>query len=162
MTRMTWPNLPPHLAERIHGENPPPKAKRTAVRRFTALRPADSHGDAAWLLAIEGWHPTRLNRLLNSHWSTASRLKKADYAEVLRACERERVTAAVGKRHVSVTIVLGPGQRGGDVDAYAKSLLDSLVACGALRDDSRTWCELAPVQFERAAVKATRVVLRDL
>jgi Holliday junction resolvase RusA-like endonuclease len=72
------------------------------------------------------------------------------------------VPPATGKRRLLLTIVLGKGQRGGDPDAYYKSLLDALTTCGQLTDDNRQGVELAPVQFVRGATPATIIMLEDL
>lgn len=116
----------------------------------------------AWTVTIRRWHPTKVNDLVNAHWGQRSRMKLADLETVAAACLEAGVRRAAGQRRVALTIVLAKGQRAGDPDAYHKSLNDALVRCGALRDDSRTWCELVPVQFERAAVKSARIGLTDL
>lgn len=118
---------------------------------------------ATYRVEIPGWHPARLNQLLDRCWQRAYRRKKADL-KVVAAYVRvvQRVPKAAGKRRVSLTIRLGPRQRAGDPDAYWKSLLDALVGCGLLVDDSRQWVELAPVSFERGERAATVLVIEDL
>src|SRR4051812_7545214 len=112
-----------------------------------------------YTLTIEGWHPARLNDLLRGHWSRGHRLKKADRQIVGLAARLQGIPPATGKRRVSLTITLGPRQRAGDVDAYQKSLLDSLVQAGLLTDDNRQGVELAPVQFERGPGRSTTIIL---
>ena len=54
------------------------------------------------------------------------------------------------KREVHLTVILGKGKRGCDVDAYDKSLLDALVKAGMLVDDNRRWCTKLPTEYTRA------------
>lgn len=116
------------------------------------------------VIEIPRWHPARLNQLLNSHWGLRSKLKKQDRAIVAGHAGgfRSMATKATGRRRVSLVITLAPRQRGGDPDAYWKSLLDALVKNGLLIDDSRTWCELGPVEYRRGAEMATTIILEDV
>lgn len=116
----------------------------------------------ALLIEIPNWHPAPLNQLLGGHWARAARRKKTDRRMIEAYCYLAQVPRATGKRRLSLTIVLAPGQRACDPDAYHKALLDGLVHCGALRNDSHRWVELAPVQFERGKNKTTRIVLEDV
>lgn len=113
-------------------------------------------------IIIPNWHPTLLNVLLNCSPHKRNRLKRADQGMVATYARLAEAPRATGKRRVTLTIVLGPRQRGGDPDAYWKSLLDALAACGQLVDDSRKWVETPPVLFERAAIKSTSIQLLDL
>lgn len=109
---------------------------------------------------VEHWQPATINKLLSVHWSTASKIKKEDYAII--ALHGRHIPKATGKRRVTMTIQLGKGQRSCDVDAYFKSALDGLVKCGLLVDDNRQGVELMPVQFTRAGNKATEILLEDM
>lgn len=135
---------------------------RPRQRAAVVMLPPGRAERSRWTVTIPRWHPTKLNDLVSAHWGKRSRMKLADLQTVAAACLDAGVRMALGRRRVALTIVLGKGQRAGDPDAYHKSLNDALVRCGALRDDSRTWCELAPVQFERAAQKSARIELTDL
>jgi Holliday junction resolvase RusA-like endonuclease len=117
----------------------------------------------AWTVEIPDFHPTSLNRFAGRHWSVRRRMKAAD-AEVVSLYVRHiaRVPEARVRRRVTLAIVLGPRQRAGDDDNYRKSLLDSLVICGALVDDNRIWCEMSPIAFERGPRRMTRITLEDL
>ncbi len=115
-----------------------------------------------WFVHIPNWHPTRLNQLLNSHWAVAARYKRHD-ADIIAASV---LGAGVPKadrsrRRVSVEIVLGPRQRGGDPDCYWKSLLDGLVKCGLLKDDSKEWLECGEVIFSRGPRPATVIKIEN-
>jgi hypothetical protein len=89
-------------------------------------------------------------------------MKKADRNMVGGYCLVGRVPAADGKRRVSLEITLAPGQRACDPDSQLKSLLDSLVAAGVLKNDSHLWCECAPVTFARGPKRSTKITLEDL
>lgn len=108
---------------------------------------------------IPNFHPTALNKLMGVHWSISHKRKKGD-ANIIRAYYHH-MKPATKKRLVSLTIVLGKGQRGCDPDAYFKSALDALVQAGQLVDDSPKWCELASVVFERGDM-ATIIALEDM
>jgi hypothetical protein len=112
---------------------------------------------------IPGWHPTRLNKLLNSHWATAGKMKKCDRGIIKYYCRE--IPKAKGKRLVRFTIVLKKKQRAADPDAYFKSLLDGLVHAGMLKDDNRQWCEIEQPKYARSGseiVSATIITLIDI
>lgn len=115
-----------------------------------------------WFVRIDNWQPTRLNQLLNCQWRKNARLKKTDAAIIAVSILGADVPRAEIKRRVSVEIILGPRQRAADPDAYWKSLLDGLVVCGALVDDSRTWCELGSVSFQRGKRRARILKLENI
>lgn len=115
-----------------------------------------------WTVGIPGWHPRRVNEWDGRHWASRSRAKKSDRQVVALCCLAARVPPASCRRRVTLTITLGPRQRGADPDSYWKSLLDALVACGALRDDRKEWVELAPVRYDRGPARASRITLEDL
>jgi hypothetical protein len=116
---------------------------------------------ATHTLTVPNWHPARVNELLG-HWRKAHRLKSADRNTVVLEAYRQGVPKARGKRRVHLEIVLGPGQRGADPDAFWKSSLDALVRAGLLVDDRKECVELAPVTFSRGERKATVITLTDL
>lgn len=66
------------------------------------------------------------------------------------------------KRSVQLEIILKPKQRAADGDAYWKSSLDALVACGQLMNDSHVWCELLPVKYSRDPCWGTVINLTDI
>jgi Holliday junction resolvase RusA-like endonuclease len=115
-----------------------------------------------WTVVVPGWHPARVNQLITArHWSIAHRLKSRDKLKVYAAMLSQKVTAAAGKRQVGLTIILGPRQRGGDVDSYWKSCLDACVSCGALTDDTHRGVELTPVRYERGEGPSTVITIAD-
>lgn len=119
------------------------------------------HEPMRWYVRIDGWQPATLNRLLNSHWTTRSRMKKHDAEIIAASVLGADVPKAETKRRVGLEIILGPRQRGADSDAYWKSVLDALVKCGALHDDSKEWCELGEVKYTRGVRPGTVIVLEN-
>lgn len=113
-------------------------------------------------LRIDKWQPTPVNKLINSHWATAGRLKKVDKNIVGHYCQHNRIPRAQGRREVSLTITLAPRQRAGDPDCYWKSLNDALVHAGMLVDDNRQYVRLGPVEFLRGPERSTLITLTDL
>jgi Holliday junction resolvase RusA-like endonuclease len=112
-------------------------------------------------IPIPDWIPATCNQLLQSRWGGARR-KKADREQVIASAWMHAVPKAAGKRRVTLTVILGPRQRGADVDAYYKSLCDALVHAKMLVDDSPKWCELAPVRYERGPGKGSVIELEDI
>lgn len=113
-----------------------------------------------WTIEIDDYHPIRLNQLIGCHWATVRRRKDSVY-RTLRWRSLD-IPRAAGRRRVTLRLTLGPRQRAGDPDAYWKALLDACVRLGLLVDDSRTWVELAPVEFERGERKRTVIELEDI
>ena len=125
--------------------------------------PTPKQGDPTrFVVRIEGWHPTTLNVLVNSHYMEANRRKTADADLVAFECYRAGVTKAVGRRRVRLAVILAKGQRSPDPDAFHKSLHDSLVRCGALVDDNAKWLDMTTPTFERSDTKASRIVIEDI
>jgi hypothetical protein len=116
---------------------------------------------AQYVLRIADWHPATLNQLL-SGVRKRIRLKKADRDLVGWYARLAGIPSATGKRRVSLRLTLGPRQRGADPDAYWKSLLDALVSCGLLVNDTPRWVELGPVSYRRGQERATEVTLEEL
>lgn len=112
-------------------------------------------------LRVENWLPTPLNKLLGCHWAVAHKRKRADKATIALEAKQQGLPLATGKRRVSLVLTLPKGQRRWDSDAFWKTMLDGLTACGLLVDDSPKWCELGPVEQVRGKVKRTVVVLED-
>lgn len=112
-------------------------------------------------LAIPGFQPATLNELLRG-WRQAAKLKKRDRRVIGMYAMIAGIPKATGKRRVTLTIILGPRQRGADVDAWWKSTLDALKHCGAITDDDRHGVELAPVRYERGPERGTVIELEDV
>lgn len=142
-----------------------PSPRKCAEAAAVLLSPIWRAGDAAppagrYTFSFPG-HVARLNQLLGD-WRRAARLKARDRRIIGLAVLAAGIPRAAAKRRVSLTITLGPRQRGADPDAYFKSTLDSLVHCGMLKDDSRHWCELGPVSYSRGPVAQTTITLEDI
>lgn len=113
------------------------------------------------VLAIPRWHPAPKNSLLG-HWGRRHRLKSSDKEMVGCYALAAGITPAAGKRRVTLRIHLERRQRGRDPDAYWLSLLDALKAAKLIIDDRKEWVELAPVEYHRAEVFATEIILEDI
>ena len=113
-------------------------------------------------LTIPGWLPARLNELLGGHWGKSHRLKKADAEIVYVYAYNSRIPHATGRRFVRLHFVLGKYTKQGDADGWQKSILDALVRCGLLLDDSPRWCEWSTPTFERGDESATVITLEDV
>lgn len=117
----------------------------------------------SYVITISEWNPATINQLLAGHWSKGAKLKKHDKRIVWTASLECKVPKATVKRLVGLTINLGKGQRACDPDAYWKSLLDALVKCGMLVNDSPKWVELLPVKYTRdGGKKHTIITLTDM
>lgn len=115
-----------------------------------------------WTMDIPSWSPTPLNKLINSHWGTATKLKAMDKDVIARSKMVGGIPDATCKRRVELLIVHPPGKRFPDPDAFHKSLGDALVHCGLLRNDSHLWVELTQPEFARGESLRTVITLTDL
>lgn len=114
-----------------------------------------------WTLDIPGWHPAPLNELVGNR-GKAQRLKAKDRDIVGRAVLGYRVAKAGGPRRVSLMVVYPAGKRMHDPDSLWKSLLDALVATGALAGDTFRLCQCETPEFVRGATQRTIVTIEDL
>ncbi len=113
-------------------------------------------------LEIPDFLPTSLNVLLALHWSRRNRRKQGD-ADVIGHYFRESgIPPAIGKRRVSVKLVLAGRAKAGDHDNRLKSLLDGLRDCRAIVDDKPTLCEVGGFTAERGPRRMTLVELEDM
>lgn len=133
-------------------------AKHVVDNALPTKQPASA---GVWTFRIPNWTPTPLNKILyGRHWTAGAKHKQSD-AEIVAHYGRG-VPKASQQRAVSLHVVFPPGKRMPDVDAYAKSLLDALVHCGLLVNDSSAWCVLEPVQYSRGGHLASFITLQDL
>lgn len=118
-----------------------------------------------WVVKIDRWHPTWLNKLLGTHWGKRKRLKGGDKEQVWCALWAHGVTRAVGKRRVGTHFVLAGQQKEPDRDNTWKSLLDAMSlrhGCGAIVDDSSKWVETERPTFERGDEGSTTITIEDI
>jgi len=116
----------------------------------------------AHILTISGWMPTSDNKF-TGHWSRRHRLKRVDQQQVAVEARLQGIPPATGKRRVS--IVATSDQHSGrlpDPTNLLKSLLDALVRCRLLVDDSDDGCEVMPPQVRRGQERQTVIVLEDV
>lgn len=114
----------------------------------------------SWTFRVPDWMPTPLNKLLGTHWGTASKMKKGD--RELVAFYGRGIPVATTKRRISLLVVLPPKKRACDPDAMNKSLWDAMVSCQLLRNDSHLWVEQGTIEFARGKTLATFVTLEDV
>lgn len=114
------------------------------------------------VIQIPDYLPPTTNQLMRGKLRVRIRLGKSCRNMIFAYSFSARIVPAEGKRRVTIRIGLGPGRRGGDVDAYHKCVLDCLKHCKAIRDDSRHWCELAPVEYLRSSRDSTTIIVEDI
>lgn len=89
-------------------------------------------------------------------------MKDTDADMVAVYCRISEVPQATGKRRVQLKIVLVGRQQKTDPLAYAKSLLDALVKCGQLVDDTDEYVEWVPPVYERGTEASCTIVLTEV
>ncbi len=115
-----------------------------------------------WEIAIPGWSPTPLNKLLGVHWGTRSKRKRGDRETVSRAVAQLGVPPAQGKRRVSLRITLPKGKRRTDPDSLWKTLLDAAKHAKLIRDDTADLVEMGTVAYERGENLKTIILIEDV
>ncbi len=114
-------------------------------------------------ISLPNYRPPRTNELF--------RAKMRGRMALERECKQfvdfygSHVPKATGKRRVSMVVTLAVRQRMPDSDENClKAVLDSLVACSLLVDDSRVWCECVPTEFvlSRKRQPNTLITLEDV
>lgn len=145
---------------------PPPVPRRRAPKVATPGRTEAQvmapRAPGVYTLVIPDWRPTTLNVLMRMHWGKANRAKQSDAGMLATYARLHEVPPATGRRRVSVRTVLTGRQKPTDPDALWKVLLDGLVKCRQLVDDTAALVELGPVTSERGDRTATVITLEDL
>jgi hypothetical protein len=117
------------------------------------------------ILTIPHWIPVSTNKLLKAHWAARNKLKKKDANIIWGRALEDRIPTALQRRKVEIHFILKP-QRGRpiDPDNCLKSLLDALVKCRMIIDDSQKWCWWVGPTIERGTKDfwGTRLILTDL
>lgn len=113
-------------------------------------------------IKIPDWRPTRDNELLNCHWRIKHKRKTDDAAMVMMYAIVANVMPATGKRRVSLEIVLKGRQKTTDEWAYHKSLMDALVKCRMLVDDSPQFVAWGGTTYSRGGEAGTTIILEDM
>lgn len=117
----------------------------------------------AYVIEIPDFLPATVNDLLRMHWAPRNRLLKEEAQLVALYARLAGVPPASCRRRVTIAFRAPGGRRAkvGDPEARFKGLLDALVKCGCLVDDSDEFLDLMPRVRERGAVR-TLIVLEDL
>jgi len=102
----------------------------------------------SWNLRVIEDAPPSANVFLRMHWTARMKLKRLWAWLVLEAGARE-VPLADGKRCVKVE-VRSKGKRDpqNSWTPVDKLIVDNLVRCGALKDDSAEWCDLRVITIQ--------------
>jgi Holliday junction resolvase RusA-like endonuclease len=87
-------------------------------------------------LALENWHPVRINQWIGEHWRVRHKLANDQAAVIALEARNAGIPKATGRRRVSLELHGWPRGRFPDRDAFDKLLLDALVKAGLLTDDS--------------------------
>lgn len=114
------------------------------------------------IITIPDWRPTPDNKLSHKHWAVAKSFKDTDKEMVGTYAKIADAQPALGKRRVSLEIVLTGRQKKTDPFAYCKSVLDALTHCRMLVDDSSQFMEWGGVTWTRGTKSFTMIVLEDL
>ncbi len=112
-------------------------------------------------LFVPGFRFTSLNAMMGQHWAKVAKMKKADRQWVGTYAMLRDIPKALGKRRVSLEVVITGRQQETDPDSLWKSALDSLVHTRLLVDDSPRYCELGTVTYRRNGELGTTIVLAD-
>lgn len=117
-------------------------------------------------ITIPNWRPVRDNQIAGGiHWSKRKKLKDGDAQMVAVYARQADAPHALGKRRVSLEIVLTGRQQETDPLAYCKSLFDALVKCRMLIDDSAqfvVWGGTTYTRASRGVRGSTTIVLEDM
>jgi hypothetical protein len=136
-----------------------------------------------WTITIPLSIPSRNERARQHHWQIKD--WRSGFASFLKAAKKQqRIPDATGKRRVTITRLLGKGQKFFDDDNLdAKTLIDAMKpehihtykrkgitktalipGAALIVDDSKRWIELAPIGQERSADgdTGTRIELEDV
>lgn len=111
-------------------------------------------------VTIPDWRPASLNQIMRGKIRDRIRFGKRDKHIVWAHFLSQ--PPATTKRRVSLHIVLTGRERPCDPDNAWKSVLDALVKCGMLVDDSNAWCEITTPTYDRALKGSTTITLEDV
>lgn len=116
---------------------------------------------SSWTVTIVDWRPPSLNVLMRLHHYQRSRNKKAISHMIGIYARLANVTRAAEPRRVRINITYTGRQKEMDRDNVQKVLLDALVACEALVDDSPTWLQGVEIHQERGKLEQTVIVIEE-
>jgi hypothetical protein len=106
--------------------------------------------------------PPSLNVLTRGRLRSRMR-QSASWGTAVAVLAREAaIPHAAGRRRVSLLLTYPPARRRHDPDAFWKAVLDGLVCCGLLVNDSARWVALGPVEYARGEHESTEIILEDL
>lgn len=116
-----------------------------------------------WAIAMDGFVPPSVNRLLALHWARAQKVKQSVYAHVAVARHLAgAIPDATCTRRVSVAVTVSGRSGLPDPDNILKCLVDALVHNRLLVDDAAAWCRIGDVSVARGPATRTVVTLEDV
>lgn len=116
-----------------------------------------------YVLKVDDWAPPTLNSVRGRHWSIEYQAKKHAAEMLAFTSWQQDVPRASVRRRVSLTVTLAGRMKQPDADAFDKILLDALVLCGLLLDDShRGLAGRMKVKFRRGRPACTKIILEDV
>jgi Holliday junction resolvase RusA-like endonuclease len=117
---------------------------------------------AAHVVTIPGWVPPSVNRLLKAHWAVAHRIKRKACERIALECLAARIPPATGPRRVRLAVTVANRGHRPDPDNLLKCVLDALVNCRALLDDSAGHCVATPPAVRAGRDRQTIIILEDI
>ncbi len=127
------------------------------------LELAAAQAPKRYVIEVPNYRPPTSNALFRAKFRGRMALERE--CKQFVAFYGSHVPKAAGKRRVSMAVTLAVRQRMPDADENAlKAVLDALVACQLLVDDSRVWCECVPTEFvlSRKRQPHTLITLEDV
>lgn len=114
-------------------------------------------------IIIPDWTPPSVNLILGRHPKAGHKIKREAYNLVAGYCIQQGVpVSGLRKRRVSLDITFGRKGRFPDKSNLWKILLDGLVDCHRLMDDSQDYCEEGEITFQRGDKRQTIIILEDV
>jgi hypothetical protein len=115
-----------------------------------------------YTLTLPDWRPPSKNELFRGTLRERMRLQEKAAELVGNYAHVQGIPKATGPRKVNVRFTYPRGARFHDADAFYPSLLDCLVACHLLVDDSPKWVRIGLWAFQEGHSQQTVIRLRDL
>jgi Holliday junction resolvase RusA-like endonuclease len=113
-----------------------------------------------WTVEIPNWLPTGLNEMLRMHWAARRKRFKVNARLVGAYLKLAGVFPAGGRRRV--TLHFQARNNTPDADNWKKELLDCLVECRALVDDSPRWAEVPEPRCSAGRSRRTVIEIEDI
>lgn len=124
--------------------------------------------DYIYEIVIPDFLPTSLNKLLRMHWSKRLKVQQSEWDLIAYYCAGSdnnpgirRALAPDRRRRVHLQFE-HTGKRPPDPDNLLKTVIDGLVKCGRLVDDSQKWLDLETPTVVRGPRRRTVILMEDV